>query len=61
LNTPSLRLEESNANLTANFYIDRDIPTSRMAIALTATISQGPQGSAMLAAAGCNFRPSSTG
>lgn len=26
LNTPSLRLEESNANLTANFYIDRDIP-----------------------------------
>ena len=26
LNTPSLRLEESNANLTPNFYIDRDIP-----------------------------------
>ena len=26
MNTPSLRLEESNANLTANFYIDRDIP-----------------------------------
>jgi hypothetical protein len=28
LNNPSLRLEESNANLTPNFYIDRDIPTS---------------------------------
>ena len=26
LNTPSLRLEESNANITANFYIDRYIP-----------------------------------
>ena len=25
-NTPSLRLEESNANLTPNFCIDRDIP-----------------------------------
>jgi hypothetical protein len=26
LNNPNLRLEESNANLTANFYIDRAIP-----------------------------------
>jgi len=31
LNTPSLRLEESNANLTPNFYIDRDIPRSVLA------------------------------
>jgi len=30
LNTPSLRLEESNANLTLNFYIDRDIPLHQM-------------------------------
>uniref|UniRef100_UPI00359424A0 hypothetical protein n=1 Tax=Aestuariivirga sp. TaxID=2650926 RepID=UPI00359424A0 len=28
LNTPSLRLEESNANLTPIFYIERDIPLS---------------------------------
>ncbi|WP_373503626.1 hypothetical protein, partial [Aestuariivirga sp.] len=28
LNTPSLRLEESNANLTPIFYIERDIPAS---------------------------------
>ncbi|WP_373502799.1 tryptophan-rich sensory protein, partial [Aestuariivirga sp.] len=27
LNTPSLRLEESNANLTPIFYIERDIPS----------------------------------
>jgi hypothetical protein len=34
LNTPSLRLEESNANLTPNFYIDRDIPLETLASAL---------------------------
>ncbi|WP_373502197.1 hypothetical protein, partial [Aestuariivirga sp.] len=38
LNTPSLRLEESNANLTPIFYIERDIPHDHRAT-LQTTIS----------------------
>jgi hypothetical protein len=40
LNTPSLRLEESNANLTLNFYIDRDIPNDIYTTCLPITFSR---------------------
>ncbi|WP_395663432.1 hypothetical protein, partial [Aestuariivirga sp.] len=39
LNTPSLRLEESNANLTPNFYIDRDIPKLNVSKGLAPELS----------------------